>query len=233
MLWIHIAGGLAALLAGFVALYARKGGERHRGWGRVFGYAMFVMTLSGVVVASVLRPNPGNVLVAGVTFYLVASGWLAVRPGPNAAPKRHAALCGFGFIASVYGLGVAAVAFQAPGMEIKGIPAVGMVIFSLIALLGAASDIRVLRGHPVTGSSRLLRHLWRMGLALWIAAVSFFLGQADEFPEAVRHLAVLSIPVLLVTGTLIYWVARQLLAGRRANPVRLKGMAAASVPARQ
>lgn len=228
MLWIHIAGGSAALLAGFVALYLRKGGGGHRSWGRLFAYAMFVMTISGVLIAVLLRPNPGNVLVAAITFYLVASGWLAVRPGPNGARRRHITLCALAFVAATYGLALAVVAFQAPRMVIKGIPAVAILVFSLVALAGAISDVRLLRGRPVEGGRRLLRHLWRMGLALWIATMSFFFGQADEFPKAVRDTGLLALPVLLVAATLLFWVVRQVMAGRREDCARL--MRTAAIP---
>ena len=47
-------------------------------------------------------------------------------------------------------------------------------------------DIRVLRSGPLTGASRIARHLWRMCFSLFVATGSFFLGQADELPDAFR-----------------------------------------------
>lgn len=228
MLWIHIAAGLAALLAGFVALSVRKGGDTHRACGRVFGYAMFVMTLSAAVIAGFLRPNPGNVLAASTTLYLAATGWLAARPGPHGARRRHIALAALGFAAAVYGAGLATVAFQTPGRSIGGIPAVAVGVFALVALLAAAADVRLLRGRRVDAAGRLLRHLWRMGLALWIATMSFFFGQADEFPRAVRETGILAVPVLAVALTLLFWVVRQGLAARRARRRRLDGASVAA-----
>lgn len=43
--------------------------------------------------------------------------------------------------------------------------------------------------------------------------MSFFLGQAGEFPAAVRATGVLALPVLAVTLTLLYWLARAGFAG--------------------
>jgi hypothetical protein len=47
-----------------------------------------------------------------------------------------------------------------------------------------------------------------MSFAMWIATMSFFLGQARHFPEAIRHSGLLSIPVVLVLLVMLYWLGR-------------------------
>ena len=47
-----------------------------------------------------------------------------------------------------------------------------------------------------------------MCFALFIAAASFFLGQADEFPELLRIPALLALPVLAVLLAMLYWLWR-------------------------
>jgi uncharacterized membrane protein len=47
LLPVHITGGIVAIVAGFVALYALKGASVHRKAGLVFVYAMVVMASSG------------------------------------------------------------------------------------------------------------------------------------------------------------------------------------------
>lgn len=230
MLWIHIAAGLSALLAGFVALYVRKGGTAHRYGGRIFASAMFVMTISAAIVAGLLRPNPGNVLAASVTFYLVATGWLAVRAAPDAARRRYLALAAFGLAVGAYGVGLATVAFQTPRQAIGGIPAVAMAIFASVVLAATVGDLRLVYRSRVNPASRLLRHLWRMGVALWIATASFFFGQADEFPQAIRQTGVLAVPVIAVAVTVLYWAVRQAVVARRAGRGRLNGTSVAAPP---
>jgi uncharacterized membrane protein len=60
---LHVLAGLLALLAGAVALSARKGGELHRKSGLVFVGAMVVMTSSAFVIA-VLRMQKINMVAA-------------------------------------------------------------------------------------------------------------------------------------------------------------------------
>ena len=73
----------------------------------------------------------------------------------------------------------------------------------------------MLLARSIPWAQRIARHLWRMCLALWIATASFFLGQSDEFPEALRIMPLLCTPVLLVMLFMIYWLVRVLFMGWR------------------
>ena len=61
----------------------------------------------------------------------------------------------------------------------------------------------------LVGTARIARHLWRMCTALFIAVGSFFLGQPQVFPDALRNAPVLrAVPVFLVLGSLVFWMIR-------------------------
>jgi hypothetical protein len=47
-----------------------------------------------------------------------------------------------------------------------------------------------------------------MSFALFIAALSFFIGQAQVIPKPIRILPLLALPVLAVLVTMIYWLWR-------------------------
>jgi hypothetical protein len=47
-----------------------------------------------------------------------------------------------------------------------------------------------------------------MSFALFIAALSFFIGQAQVIPKPVRIFPLLALPVLLVLVTMFYWLWR-------------------------
>jgi uncharacterized membrane protein len=90
---LHIAAGAVALLSGYVAMCAPKGGPVHRGSGNLFFAAMLVMATFAAVLA-VARPGQIiNLFIAGFAFYLVATAWLAARrPDGVAANAEKAAL---------------------------------------------------------------------------------------------------------------------------------------------
>ena len=47
-----------------------------------------------------------------------------------------------------------------------------------------------------------------MSFALFIAALSFFIGQAKVIPEPFRIMPLLALPVLAVLVTMFYWLWR-------------------------
>lgn len=208
MLWIHVAAGVLALLAGAVALSVAKGGRVHRRSGMLFAASMVVMTLSAVIAATWLRPNLGNMVAGTLTFYLVLTGVLAVK---RTVAQARTWLVGLMTIALGVGGFALLLAFMAqarPNGAIDSIPAGAFFMFAFIGLLAGLLDVRLLVAGHIEGKHRLARHLWRIGYAMWIATLSFFFGQADELPQAIRATGVLMLPPLLVTLTLLYWVIR-------------------------
>jgi hypothetical protein len=223
---IHILAGLLALAAGAIALFSAKGSLLHRKSGLGFAGAMLVLTATAVVLAVFVSPNRVNVIAALLTFYLVGTGLLTVR---RDVEQARAALTGFMLLAlagSAYAFGLALEAMGNGNGRVDGIPAAPLLMFGMIGLLGGALDARLLLAGSIQGPHRLARHLWRMGFALWIATMSFFLGQARHFPPAIRKSGLLALPVLLVLAMLVYWLVRVLrrkrgLAGIELRPSQL------------
>ena len=178
---VHIAAGMLGLASGFVALYAAKGATLHRKSGMVFVYAMLAMCIAGGSIAAVRSVAPAvNVPAALVTAYLVVTSLTTMRP---LASGGRALLVGGMVVALVVGVVDLVFAFEAVanGGTRNGMPAFPFFMFGLVSLLAVAGDIRVLRSGPLRGPARLARHLWRMSFALFIASLSFFIGQAKVF----------------------------------------------------
>lgn len=214
MLLVHIAGGGAGLVAGAVALASPKGARLHCQSGRLFVYAMLTMAASGALMAISEGAGPViNVPAALLTGYLVLTALTTVRPRA-AGRRRDVGLMVFAFVLGVASVILASRLAAAGGRE-AGM-AFPLFMFGFVGLLSGAGDFRMIRAGGLQGPRRLARHLWRMCFALWIAAASFFLGQADEFPEAVRIPGLLALPVLAVLATMLYWLWRV----RRRKPFR-------------
>jgi hypothetical protein len=208
MKWIHITAGLLSLLAGFFALYSAKGGALHRKAGMAFVWAMLTMTTSAVLLAAFHHPNRVNVVAGTLTFTLVATGLLAVT---RRVDQIRPLLAVFMFVSAGIGLYALALGFEAranPHGLVDQIPAPPVFMFGVIGLLAAIGDARMLWAGVLEGRRRLGRHLWRLGYAMWVATSSAFLGQAKFVPEPYRDFRMLALPVLLVAGTLVYWMVR-------------------------
>ncbi len=211
MLVLHILAGAIALLAGFVALFTPKGRPLHRRAGSAFALAMGVMAVSGAGMAAFDDEAGSRIsVVAGLlAFQLVASGWATVRP-PTWHPRATAnALAGLAAAIAVAAATMATAAALGGG-RFDGMPLPIYAIFGSLAALAAVGDLRVLGGRRLDGRQRLARHLWRMGVAMLIATMSFFLGQADEFPAWLRSGATTAGPPLLVLATVLGYLARTL-----------------------
>ncbi len=222
MLVVHIVAGLIALIAGAIAMIARKGGRLHRKSGMVFVFAMLAMTTAAVVLAF-LEPVLRSVIVGGLTFYLVITSLFAVRsPAPGKRWPDLAALALGLLVAStaMYFGFEAAGQVGAGGGEEAAESAIGFFVFGGVAVFAVLLDVRMLiAGGIRTAHHRLARHLWRMSFAFFLSTTSLFFGQADIFPEPVRQMKYLSIPVLTVFFLMFFWLGRVLLLKRYRRPL--------------
>jgi len=207
LLPIHIAAGAVGMLSGAVALYALKGGRLHRKSGMVFVYAMVLMTLTALVM-TMLGGGRFSAMQALFTFYLVTTSLLTVRQREPRFRWTNVGAMVLALSVGVYDIMLGLEAAARPKGTLDGIPAAMMFIFAGFALLGALGDLRMMLVRQFERNERIARHLWRMGLALWIAVASFFLGQTRHFPEPLRNMALLAIPVLLVLVLTVYWLLR-------------------------
>lgn len=204
---VHIAAGLLGLAAGFIALFAAKGARVHRKAGMVFVCAMLTMSFAGLLMTIVRDIAPSaNVTAAVLSAYLVVTSLTTIRPLSRGARSLH--VTGLAVVVAVALANVRFAAEVLAGRPPDGMPLFPFAMFGSVALLAAAGDVRVVRSGPMRGASRVARHLWRMSFALFIAALSFFIGQADEFPEALRIMPLLGLPVLTVLVAMFYWLWR-------------------------
>lgn len=213
---IHIVAGLLALLTGGVALGATKGSALHRKSGVLFVGAMIVLTISAFVIAAYFKPNRVNVVAALLTFYLVCTALLTVKYRVEEMRGITIAFALFALAAGVRALMLGLEGLGNPGNVIDQVPAQPLFLFATVGVLGALLDARLLWAGRIQGHHRLARHLWRMTFAMWIATSSFFLGQAKVFPDPLRKIYLLVIPVLVVAIMLFYWLARVFIKKARA-----------------
>jgi hypothetical protein len=202
IMWLHIAGGLVAIGAGTLAVAARKGGARHTAAGNWFVAAMLTLGVSAAILEPFRMPNPGSSLVGIFVCYFVLTSWVTARNRDGATGRFElaAGLIALGFAAAILWGGVS-----------EGATPVGRgpaFIAAGLSALAGWSDIRAYLRRKLSPAQRLSRHLWRMCFAFFIATGSFFIGQQNVLPAAVRGspaLFALGFAPLLV---MIWWLGR-------------------------
>jgi hypothetical protein len=215
---VHIAAGSLAILAGYVAIFAAKGGGLHRSSGMLFVYAMVVMGMTATAVAA-FRGIPGSLLGGPLAAYFVITAVTAVRPIHR---RLDLAMLVVALVIIALSYSRAASALSQGRFTINGVPVAMTLFLASVLLLAALSDIRGLRGAAPVGPRRIARHLWRMCFAFWIATGSFFFGQMDEFPAWLQKPALVAVPALLPLVLMVFWLwrirVRRLLAGLVLRP---------------
>lgn len=207
VLGIHVLFSSLALVFGAAALTFKKGGCRHRKSGQGFVLTMLVMGLSAVWLAA----SAGvwlDVLSGLLVCYLVGTSWLTMqRQNKGLAlvlvPLAVVLICGY--------LWVEWQAFES-GEKRPGVPTGVGLVFATVVGLALLGDCRQLFGRVLIARQRLVRHLWRMCFALFMATVSFFMSRAHLFPQAVQDsgvLILLGIAPMLLLLFWVLWVRRQ------------------------
>ena len=204
---LHILAGTLSLIAGALALAAPKGGILHRRSGQVFVVAMLGMAGSGATIAAT-QGETLSVVAGLLTLYLVGSGWLSLQRDSRLTRGANPALAVLGAVVALLGYWWASDDAARTGSMNPAAARVPMLVFASVALLGVAMDLRVLWRGPLRGVPRLIRHVWRMSLAMWIATASFFLGQPRFLPEPLQPIALRLLPVGLVAAVLAWWLLR-------------------------
>ncbi|HEX8250874.1 MAG TPA: hypothetical protein VF599_22055 [Pyrinomonadaceae bacterium] len=217
MKFLHIIAGISALVSGAVAIYAAKGGKLHRKSGMVFVFTMIFMSASGAALA-IIKPERISIVAGLLTFYLTVTALLSIRHRAQKFYWTDAAAMFIGLTAGILGFKFGFDALNSVTGTLDGLPSPPGFLFGAVATLAVIGDLRLMR-RGISAKRRIARHLWRMCFALWIAAASFFLGQAQVFPEQIRIIPLLMIPPLLVLLSMLYWLVRVLLRNG-VSPVR-------------
>ena len=201
VMWIHIGAGLLALLSGTAAVAARKGGPLHARAGTWFFGAMLVLGIT----ASMLEPfrdPPGSPVGGLVVCYFVATSWAAAR-------RRDGRPGWFEKLACAAALGLGALTIYG-GLNGATTPAGPGPVFAIggLCLLAGLLDLNSILRAPLRPAQRIARHLWRMCFAFFIATGSFFLGQQDILPAAVRGSPILFVLAFAPFGIMAFWLVR-------------------------
>ena len=208
----HILTGTLAVLGGAAAFIAPKGRRIHRAGGSVFFFSMLATAASG---AGIGLMEPDRLLItafAGVLAgYLVLTGWRAARwrEGEAGWPEHAALAAILAVIAGLVSLGV--LALQSETGRALGFAAEDYFMLAVMSGLGAVCDLTLLVRKRLSDRQRVARHLWRMGLAYFIAVGSFFTGPgAAVFPEALRESGLLAAPEGATALLILFFLARTL-----------------------
>ncbi|MEO0952688.1 MAG: hypothetical protein AAFY44_15400 [Pseudomonadota bacterium] len=213
---VHTPAGALAWITAIVAMCAYKGSPLHRKAGSGFTASMMVMLVSGVV-AAYLKDSIDDMMLGAIVLYTLFTAWLAVHHKEN----ETSALEG---IALLWVVGFAMTAFSISMSLIESdTPPITYLIWGGFAMLCALGDILNLGPHGLSGTQRLIRHVWRIGFSFVWAALAFadkvvkLVGTNIESMQEEQLLMIVAAPTLLILAAIVNWIASILTSGCSAS----------------
>lgn len=213
---VHISTGFIALVAGAMAVVARKGGPQHSSSGTWFCVSMLVLGVTAAVLGPFKSP-PDSPVGGLLVCYFVATAWMTARRKDGKAALFEKAACLLVLVCAAVTIREGFLALSPTAEPVPG--PFALFAFASVCLLSGIGDlVFVLRGR-LSAKQRLARHLRRMCLAFFIATGSFFIGQQDIMPQFVRGSPILYFLGFSPIAVMAFWLVRLRL--RRIIPVPL------------
>jgi hypothetical protein len=201
---IHTPAGAIGLVAATVALSAKKGAALHRKSGTYFTISMLIMLTSGFV-AAFLKDSTGDMFLSAVVMYTVFTAWLTVHHKKNETGFLEG-------VALVWIIAVAIAAFLMISSSSEMATPNLYLFWTGFSLLCAMGDVRNLYLAGLSGTQRVIRHVWRIGFSLIWAALALIdkivkMGGSNvkEMPEE-QMLYIVAIPTMFILTIFLYWV---------------------------
>ena len=199
---IHLASGIAALVAGTAAAAAPKGGRLHALAGTGFVAAMLTLGVTAEVLDPFRTTTPRSPLVGVFVCYFVLTSWITAR-------RRDGTTGWFEAAAAVVALGfAAAIVWGAINGSTSPAGRGPVFVLAALSLLAGLGDLTAALRGRLTAGQRIRRHLWRMCFAFFIATGSFFIGQQDVLPAAVRGSPLLFVLGFAPFALMAFWLVR-------------------------
>jgi hypothetical protein len=170
---------------------------------------MLTMATIGAAASPFLPvPSMPNVVAGILTFYLVATGWVAIRQEDGRIGRLEKGGLGVALAVIAAGTTFALMARNSPTGRLGDTPPPAFLVFVVVGAIAAAGDLKMILRGGLSGSARIARHLWRMSAALTIASASFFLGQQKIMPAYMRGSSWLFVPVFAPLLLMVFWLIR-------------------------
>jgi uncharacterized membrane protein len=196
-LFLHIASGFTALLAGASAILTQKGGKNHLLSGKIYYWAMTGVAFSAVVLA-IFKGITFLFLIAIFSYYMNFTGRRTLQLKQIGSGQQAEKIDWFVLaIASLSGVVMVSFAF----LGYVPLPqAVGL--FGLIMCFFALNDLWFLQGRNKDKKTWLYRHIGRMCGAYIATFTAFLVVNVHTNPAFIAWIA----PTVIGTPVIAYYI---------------------------
>ena len=217
---VHVGAGIVALTSFWGAVATRKGGARHRYWGRVFSASIYVACFQalGMGVLSVIWPTAMHPQLSDVALYRGLLGWMMIYLGlltlsmtryglqMIANKRRHEANRHWSMVALQVAVLVTGINCFVQGLVLR------QPLMILVSIIGFGTTMtylwHIFRAAP-GASDYIPEHLKAM-VATGIAAYTAFLsvGLIEMLPHLAFNPIIWAAPSVVGMTLIIYFLRR-------------------------
>ena len=199
LLVIHIIAGSVGLFTGTINIIRKKGDQPHRLVGKFFFYGMLINAIAGFIM-SILHNNLFLLVIAVFSFYMTATGqrFLSLKQlTKGQKPKSIDWMITFIMLA----FSLFFILFGGYLIYNNNNFGIVLIVFGLISMLMARTDIKIYNGKIKIKNYWLLIHIQRM-IGAYIASLTAFLVVNNTYlPPVVAWL----LPTVILTPLIFYW----------------------------
>jgi hypothetical protein len=207
ILYLHIAGGSAALLSMFIPLVTRKGALTHRRAGWVFVTGMTIVSITALLLAGArwaTDPTPRGREAGAFLFFVsiltatsVSSGIRVLRAKTRTTAHRHPWDLGLPALLVVSSIAAAAYGLTTGNHLFTG--------FSIIGALGGGSNLAYWRTPPSHPMHWWFEHMSNMLGACIAVTTAFLVVNASNLGMGTFSLVVWLTPTVIGVPTIAIW----------------------------
>jgi len=205
VLYLHILAGSFALVTGFIAILSAKGKSIHKKAGSLYFYAMSMVFITGIVVAS-YRFNKFLLLIAFLSYYSVFAG-IRILKLKNLHKQQKPIL--LDWVAGIVNA-IANIIFIGLGLYYgfsKGFTSAGTILsigFGIGGLLISYTNLKPFIIKPKKAYHWYLSHIGNM-MGGYIATFTAFLSTLVTRFELINPFLAFALPSLIGIPFLMYW----------------------------
>ena len=197
LLGLHVIGGFAALITGFIASVTAKGKTRHRQSGRIYFWAMTVVFITATVLG-ILKERWFLFMVGFFSYYLVVRGYRILYLKKLGA-GQHARWIDWSIVSIAMAFGASLVAWSLLAAP-KGLTTVALV-FGGICMIFAARDIQLFVRGPKLKNHWVFGHITSMGAGYIATWTAFVVTNVHFLPPPVVWLAPTAVGTVCIALT--------------------------------
>lgn len=202
LLIFHIICGSISLLAGYGAIWVKRGGSRHKQLGKIYVIGMSIVAATAYIM-SALKPNAFLFGIALFTTYFIYTGWSMV----GGRWKRYEIFdrfAAFTFLVTALICLIILAYIKFKPVEFNNTLFITALAFSSIAIFISLQDILGFNKTRATVTERIINHFSKMCAGLIATTTAMMVTVFNYIPTIPPIIAWIG-PTVIITPLIIYW----------------------------